>query len=132
MLFSPFLHLFLLRKCRATSPLSKFCRSFGSAKSRKREIRASSAAAVDFVAAAAAVRVAPLGNFPLHFCQVAVLSLSRSFPPSDSYRAAEIVKDGEVTFEKELRYNYSYFKVRYLGTLVTSVTVTTINRWLKM
>ena len=37
-----------------------------------------------------------------------------------------IGRDGEVTFEKELSYNYSYFQVRTLGTLVTSVTVTTI------
>ena len=34
--------------------------------------------------------------------------------------------DGEVTFEQELSYNNSYFQVRNLGTLVTSVTVTTI------
>ena len=33
---------------------------------------------------------------------------------------------GEVTFEKELSYNYSYFWIRNLGTLITSVTVTTI------
>ena len=32
---------------------------------------------------------------------------------------------GEVTFEKELSYNYSYFWVRNLGTSVTSVKVTT-------
>ena len=35
-------------------------------------------------------------------------------------------RDGEVTFVKELSYNYSYFQVRNLGTLVTLVTVTTI------
>ena len=35
-------------------------------------------------------------------------------------------RNGEVTLEKELSYNYSYFQVRNLGTLVTSVTVTTI------
>ena len=35
-----------------------------------------------------------------------------------------IYRDGEVTFQKELSYNYSYFKMRNLGTLVTSVTVT--------
>ena len=35
-------------------------------------------------------------------------------------------RDGKVTFEKELSYNYSCFQVRNSGTLVTSVTVTTI------
>ena len=44
---------------------------------KERNSSLESRAAVDFVAAAA-VRVAPLGNFPLHFCQVAVLSLSLS------------------------------------------------------
>ena len=37
----------------------------------------------------------------------------------------------EVTFKKELSYNYSYFQVRNLGTLITSVTVTTIKGELK-
>ena len=41
------------------------------------------------------------------------------------------VRDGEVTFEKELSYNYSYFLMRNLGTLVTLVTVTTIKTCLK-
>ena len=36
------------------------------------------------------------------------------------------VRVGEVTFEKELGYNYSYFWVRNLGTLLTLATVTTI------
>ena len=36
---------------------------------------------------------------------------------------------GEVTFGKEFSYNYSYFWMRNLGTLVTSVT--TIKIWLK-
>ena len=40
-------------------------------------------------------------------------------------------RDGEVTFEKELSYSSSYFQMRNLGTLVTSVTVTTIQIWLK-
>ena len=40
-------------------------------------------------------------------------------------------RDGEVTFEEELSYNYSYFQVRNLGTLVTSVTVPTIKICLK-
>ena len=35
-------------------------------------------------------------------------------------------RDGEVTFEKELSSSSSYFQMRNLGTLVTSVTVTTI------
>ena len=39
--------------------------------------------------------------------------------------------DGEVTFEKELSYNYSYFEPRNPGTVVTSVEVTIINIWLK-
>ena len=39
--------------------------------------------------------------------------------------------DGKVTFKKELSYNYSYFLRGNLGTLVTSVTVTTIKSWLK-
>ena len=39
-------------------------------------------------------------------------------------------RDGEVTFEEELSYNYSYFQVRNLGTLVTSVTVITVRIWL--
>ena len=34
-------------------------------------------------------------------------------------------RDGEVTLEKDLSHNYSYFKMRNLGTSVTSVTVTT-------
>ena len=34
-------------------------------------------------------------------------------------------RDGEVTFEKELSSSSSYFQMRNLGTLVTSVTVTT-------
>ena len=38
----------------------------------------------------------------------------------------EVSRDGEVTHEKEPSYNYSYFQVRNWGTLVTSVTVTTI------
>ena len=38
---------------------------------------------------------------------------------------------GEITFEKELSYNYSYFWVRNLGTSVTLVTVTTTEDWLK-
>ena len=37
-----------------------------------------------------------------------------------------LLRDGEVTFEKELSYSSSYFQVRNLGTLVTSVTVTTV------
>ena len=40
-------------------------------------------------------------------------------------------RDGEVTFEKELSYSSSYFQMRNLGTLVTSVTVTTIQIWFK-
>ena len=36
-------------------------------------------------------------------------------------------RDGEVTFAKELRSSSSYFQMRNLGTLVTSVTVTAIN-----
>ena len=27
-------------------------------------------------------------------------------------------RDGEVTFEKEISYNYSYFQMRNLGTLI--------------
>ena len=38
-------------------------------------------------------------------------------------------RDGEVTFEEELC--SSYFQMRNLGPLVTSVTVTAINIWLK-
>ena len=40
-------------------------------------------------------------------------------------------RDGEVTFEKELSYNYSYFEPRNLGTVVTSVTFTIIRIWFK-
>ena len=40
-------------------------------------------------------------------------------------------RDGEVTFEMELSSSSSYFQMRNLGTLVTSVTVTTIKIWLK-
>ena len=40
-------------------------------------------------------------------------------------------KDGEVIFEEELSYSYSYFQVRNLGTFVTSVTVPTIKICLK-
>ena len=40
-------------------------------------------------------------------------------------------RDGEVTFEKELSYNYSYFEPRNLGTVVTSVTFTIKRIWLK-
>ena len=40
--------------------------------------------------------------------------------------ASDTDRDGEVTFEKELSYSSSYFQVRNLGTLVTSVTVTTV------
>ena len=32
-------------------------------------------------------------------------------------------RDGEVTFEMELSYNYSYFQVMNLGTLVTLVVI---------
>ena len=40
-------------------------------------------------------------------------------------------RDGEVTFEEKLSYNYSYFQMGNLGALVTLVTVTTIKIWLK-
>ena len=36
-----------------------------------------------------------------------------------------VARDWEVTFEKELSYNYSYFQMRNLGTSVTSVTFST-------
>ena len=39
--------------------------------------------------------------------------------------------DGEVTFEKELSYSSSYFWARNFGTIVTSVTVTTVKIWLE-
>ena len=39
--------------------------------------------------------------------------------------------DGEVTFEKKLSSSSSYFQMRNLGTLVTSVTVVAIKIWLK-
>ena len=42
-----------------------------------------------------------------------------------------VIMDGEVTFEKKLCYNSSYFRERNSGTIVTSVTVTTVKIWLK-
>ena len=40
-------------------------------------------------------------------------------------------RDGEVTLEKKLSYNSSYFREKNSGTIVTSVTVTTIMIWLR-
>ena len=51
----------------------------------------------------------------------ALLKASLSMPTDTT-----TCRDGEVTFENELSYNCSYFQVRNLETLVTSVTVTTI------
>ena len=42
-----------------------------------------------------------------------------------------VARDGEVTFEMELHSSSSYSQMRNLGTLVTSVTVTTIKIWFK-
>ena len=42
-----------------------------------------------------------------------------------------LVRDGEVTFEKEFSSSSSYFQMRNFRTLVTSVTVTTIKIWPK-
>ena len=39
---------------------------------------------------------------------------------------ASTSRDGEVTFETELSYCYSYFSARNFGTIVASVTVTTL------
>ena len=40
-------------------------------------------------------------------------------------------RDGKVTFEEELSSSSSYFQVRNLGALVTSVIVTTVKTCLK-
>ena len=40
-------------------------------------------------------------------------------------------RDGEVIFEKELGSSSSYFQMRNVGILVTSVTVTILKIWLK-
>ena len=47
------------------------------------------------------------------------------------YLPDDVLRGGEVTFEKELSYNYSYFLKRNLGTLFTLLTVTTIKTWPK-
>ena len=40
-------------------------------------------------------------------------------------------RDGVFTFENELSYSSSYFQAWNFGTIVTSVTITTINIWLE-
>ena len=79
----PCLHLpSSLRKCRTSSPLSKFCRSSRSATRNSRERNSSPECAGESHTAAAVTVVAPLGNFPLAAAAFLPGRTSRSFPPT--------------------------------------------------
>ena len=58
-----------------------------------------------------------------------LISLERNM--GNLHRKTGMHRDGEVTSERELSSSSSYFQMRNLGALVISVTVTTIQIWLK-